>query len=64
MMADAFGPDAARPEMTGHYRLGDVRHVVASPARARRWLGFEAQVPIATGLAEMAAEGDDPPTSP
>ena len=30
-VADAFGPDAPRPVITGHYRLGDVRHVVASP---------------------------------
>ena len=28
------------PEVTGGYRLGDVRHVVASPERARAELGF------------------------
>jgi dTDP-L-rhamnose 4-epimerase len=55
-VADAFGPGAPRPEVTGRFRLGDVRHVVASPARARSWLGFSARVPFTAGLAEMAGE--------
>jgi dTDP-L-rhamnose 4-epimerase len=56
-LADAFGPDAPRPVVTGRYRLGDVRHVVASPERARSLLGFTARVGFAAGLAELAAEG-------
>ena len=55
-IADAFGPDAPRPVVTGRYRLGDVRHVVASPERARSWLGFHARISLAAGLAELAAE--------
>jgi dTDP-L-rhamnose 4-epimerase len=55
-LADAFGPTAPRPEITGRFRLGDVRHVVASPARARSWLGFSARVPFTVGLAELAHE--------
>ena len=35
---------AVRPEVTGRYRLGDVRHVVASPARASAELGFTAAI--------------------
>jgi len=42
------------PEVTGDYRLGDVRHVVASPARARAELGFTASVPPEQGLREFA----------
>ena len=43
------------PVVTGEYRLGDVRHVVASPARAAAELGFEAAVLAArTGLAAFA----------
>ncbi len=42
------------PEITGGYRLGDVRHVVASPARASAELGFTAQVLPAAGLAAFA----------
>ena len=42
------------PETTGRYRLGDVRHVVASPELASRDLGFRAQVPPEQGLPEFA----------
>ncbi len=45
------GPD---PMVTGEYRLGDVRHVVASPARAAAELGFRAEIGPAEGLAEFA----------
>ncbi|PZF85563.1 NAD-dependent epimerase/dehydratase family protein [Jiangella anatolica] len=50
----AFGPGAPRPVVTGDYRLGDVRHVVASPARAAEVLGFRARVPFSAGVAEFA----------
>ena len=42
------------PEVSGRYRLGDVRHVVASPEKARRELGFVAQVRPEQGLPEFA----------
>ncbi|HEU5157360.1 MAG TPA: NAD-dependent epimerase/dehydratase family protein [Streptosporangiaceae bacterium] len=45
------GPE---PVVTGAFRLGDVRHIVASPARARAELGFVAAVPFAAGMAEFA----------
>jgi dTDP-L-rhamnose 4-epimerase len=51
-LADAFGGPA--PEVTGRYRTGDVRHVVASPARARDELGFTARVPFADGMRAFA----------
>ncbi len=44
------------PEVVGGYRLGDVRHVVASPERAARVLGFAAKVGPADGLAGLAAD--------
>ncbi len=56
-MTDAFGPGALRPVVTGRYRSGDVRHVVASPGLAEGRLGFVADIDLADGLAEMAAEG-------
>ena len=40
--------------VTGAFRLGDVRHVVASAEAARRELGFAAEVPFAAGIAEFA----------
>jgi dTDP-L-rhamnose 4-epimerase len=45
---------AVEPEVTGGYRLGDVRHVVASPARAAEALGFTAQVTPEEGLRAFA----------
>jgi dTDP-L-rhamnose 4-epimerase len=42
------------PEVTGEYRLGDVRHVVASPRRAAAELGFEARVSPEQGLPAFA----------
>jgi len=53
-LADAFGPCALRPQVTGAFRLGDVRHILASPARARSVLGFEAQTYFAQGMSEFA----------
>ena len=37
--------------MTGRWRSGDVRHVVASPALAAEVLGFEARISFADGMA-------------
>ncbi|HST42102.1 MAG TPA: NAD-dependent epimerase/dehydratase family protein [Conexibacter sp.] len=47
-------PRAPRPRVTGEFRLGDVRHVFASPARAAELLGFRAWEPFAAGIAEFA----------
>jgi dTDP-L-rhamnose 4-epimerase len=47
------GSDTA-PRVTGEYRLGDVRHIVASPERARRELGFVAETSPEDGLREFA----------
>jgi dTDP-L-rhamnose 4-epimerase len=41
------------PVVTGQFRAGDVRHVVASPTLARQQLGFTAQKPFAQGVAEF-----------
>jgi dTDP-L-rhamnose 4-epimerase len=46
--------DGPAPVVTGEFRAGDVRHVVASPERARRELGFVARVGPAGGFAEFA----------
>jgi dTDP-L-rhamnose 4-epimerase len=44
----------ARPVVTGQYRSGDVRHIVADPARAGAVLGFHAAVDPRDGLREFA----------
>ncbi len=43
-----------RTEVTGQYRPGDVRHVVASPRLAREELGFTASVSPSEGLSAFA----------
>ncbi len=51
-LATAFG--GPPPVVTGKFRLGDVRHIVASPSAAARDLGFRAEVSFGTGMAEFA----------
>ncbi|UGT41279.1 NAD-dependent epimerase/dehydratase family protein [Nocardia yamanashiensis] len=42
------------PVVTGDFRSGDVRHIVASPEKARTALGFSAVVTPQDGLADFA----------
>jgi dTDP-L-rhamnose 4-epimerase len=51
-LSSAMGGPA--PVVVGGARSGDVRHVVASPARALALLGFRAQVGFAEGVAAFA----------
>jgi dTDP-L-rhamnose 4-epimerase len=53
---EILGATGPAPVVTGQWRLGDVRHVVASPGRATEELGFEATVPFREGLLELARE--------
>ncbi len=46
--------DATAPVVTGEYRAGDVRHIVASPARATAHLGFTATITPDRGLPAFA----------
>jgi dTDP-L-rhamnose 4-epimerase len=48
--------DAPEPVVTGEYRLGDVRHVVASADLAAEALGFRAETGFAEGMAAFAHE--------
>jgi dTDP-L-rhamnose 4-epimerase len=50
----ATAMDGPPPVVTGQFRPGDVRHVVASPQRAREELRFTASVPFEDGVAEFA----------
>jgi dTDP-L-rhamnose 4-epimerase len=52
LLATAMGGLA--PQLSGRYRLGDVRHVFASPSRAEAVLGFTASVGLSDGMAEFA----------
>jgi dTDP-L-rhamnose 4-epimerase len=50
-----LGKEQLQPEITGKYRVGDIRHCFADISKARRVLGYEPQVRIDNGLAELAA---------
>jgi dTDP-L-rhamnose 4-epimerase len=53
-LCEAGGIGAPAPKVVGGYRLGDVRHVFASPARATEALGFTATVPFDDGIRQFA----------
>ena len=42
------------PDITGQYRSGDVRHIVADPARAAQVLGFRAAIDPREGMRQFA----------
>ena len=52
-LASAMGGPA--PVVSGRYRLGDVRHITASTARAAEVLGFRATVDFASGVVDFAS---------
>ena len=52
-MADALSVDELEPQITGKFRVGDIRHCFADIGHARRILGFEPQVDLVEGLGEM-----------
>ena len=55
LAAACDAPPGAAPQVTGEWRAGDVRHIVASPERARERLGFAAAEDFGAGMAEFAA---------
>ena len=50
--------------ITGEFRTGDVRHIVASPEKAVAELEFRAEIPPAVGLADFATAPLRTTTSP
>ena len=53
--AVAERPGLPAPEVTGRFRLGDVRHVIASPDRAREVLGFSARIGFSEGMTAFSS---------
>lgn len=41
------------PQVTGRYRVGDIRHCFADIERARRLLGYEPRVGLEEGMQEL-----------
>jgi dTDP-L-rhamnose 4-epimerase len=54
-MARVMGKEHIEPEITGKYRVGDIRHCFADITRARDILGYAPNVNLDDGLMELAA---------
>jgi dTDP-L-rhamnose 4-epimerase len=54
-LAEVMGKSAVQAEITGKYRVGDVRHCFADIGKARTLLGFSPDTSLESGLAELAA---------
>jgi dTDP-L-rhamnose 4-epimerase len=53
-IAKAVGKPQIEPEISGRYRVGDIRHCFADIRLARRVLGYEPKVSLEDGLVELA----------
>jgi dTDP-L-rhamnose 4-epimerase len=51
----ALGKTSLEPEVTGKYRVGDIRHCFADIARANKVLGWAPSVSMEQGLEDLAA---------
>lgn len=54
-LAPLLGMEYIQPEITGKYRMGDIRHCFADITLARKVLGYEPSVSLEDGLVELAA---------
>lgn len=52
--ARVLGRPNLQPEITGQYRVGDIRHCFADITRARKILGYEPKVTLEAGMKEIA----------
>jgi dTDP-L-rhamnose 4-epimerase len=53
-MADVLGLEHLQPEITGKYRVGDIRHCFPDISLAQDLLGYEPAVSLEEGLVELA----------
>ena len=53
-MSEALGKPYVAPEITGKYRVGDIRHCFADVSHARAVLGYAPSVRLEEGLVELA----------
>jgi dTDP-L-rhamnose 4-epimerase len=53
-LARILGKEHLTPEVTGRYRVGDIRHCFADISTAERLLGYSPQVELDAGMAELA----------
>jgi dTDP-L-rhamnose 4-epimerase len=53
-LARVMGKEYIQPELTGKYRVGDIRHCFADITLARSALGYQPEVELDDGLEELA----------
>ena len=53
-LAGVLGREDIEPEVTGKYRVGDVRHCFADISLAQQALGYAPSVELDDGLSELA----------
>ena len=53
-MGEVLGKEHLEPEITGRYRMGDIRNCFADISLARREIGYEPKVTLEEGLGELA----------
>ncbi|MDP9068035.1 MAG: SDR family NAD(P)-dependent oxidoreductase [Actinomycetota bacterium] len=53
-LAKVLGKEHIEPEVTGKYRVGDIRHCFADVSLAEQLLGFRPSVALEDGMAELA----------
>src|SRR5206468_8524848 len=54
-LARVMGAGGPAAEVTGKYRVGDIRHCFADVGLAREVLGYVPEVALEDGMAELAA---------
>lgn len=54
-MAAVMNCQQLQPEITGQYRVGDIRHCFADVSSARQILGYEPRVTLEEGIVEIAS---------
>jgi dTDP-L-rhamnose 4-epimerase len=64
-LAERYGAPRSAMEVTGEFRVGDIRHAVADPRAARELLGLGAPTPFSRGLDALAdwVRASERPTS-
>lgn len=53
-VAQALDKQDIKPEITGEYRVGDIRHCFADISKAKQLLGYQPRVTLEDGLLELA----------
>jgi len=54
ILAKTMGKEDIEPEITGEYRVGDIRHCFADISKANRILGYSPEISLEAGMKELA----------